>query len=624
MNLKNLKTGTKLMLSFGIINLLLVIVAWLGIAGLNYLNRYTVIGQSINWTESFFINARLNTRTLVHLSQEEEYIEAKVNIDSCFFYLDDARSSVPQKELKKAMEDVRRNLVSYEKGLDELYDLIQQEKVFVADNIGLEEKLEGLIKRAGHSDAAYTNLLVAQVEFHKFQKNHDSANLDNAKRFMSILENHYNGEVSRAAQEYSDHLIHYADVISKINTKNEQDQEIFGEDIMDELDRQSTVIDNILKIVKGSIFGIILAFTALSLLLAYIISHLVTRYLTNGIKQGVALAELYAQGDLTITIPEAELKKKDELGDLARAMNDMGNRIKDIISDVLTGANNVALGSDQMSDVSQQLSQGSAEQASSTEEVSSSMEEMASNIEQNAQNAQEAEVIAIKTDEGITRVSDMAQQSMAAVKEVSEKISIITDIAFQTNILALNAAVEAARAGEHGRGFAVVAAEVRKLAERSRIASDEIEKLSKSSVELTAEAGGLLVNLMPDLQRNTQLVREIAAASLEQRSGADQINNAIQQLNQVVQSNAASSEEMATSAEELASQAEQLKEVISYFKVDVQTQRKTSKVSAGNAAMEASAKNVKPTAKVGVQKSGKGVNLNLHADNGNDKDYEHF
>ncbi len=624
MNLKNLKTGTKLRLSFGIIIALLLVVAFVGIAGLNYFNKYTFIGQSINWTESFFINVRLNTTTLVHLSQEEEYIKAKENIDSCFFYLDDAHSSISQKELKVAFEEVRRNLVSYEKGIDELYNLIKQEKVLVEEDEGLVERLEVIIKRGGQSHAVYTNLLAAQVEFHKFQKNHDPANLENAQRFISLLINQYNGEVSRAAQEYSDHLIHYADVISKINTKNEQDQEIFGEDIMDELDRQSTVIDNILKIVKGSIFGIILAFTALSLLLAYIISHLVTRYLTNGIKQGVALAELYAQGDLTITIPEAELKKKDELGDLARAMNDMGNRIKDIISDVLTGANNVALGSDQMSDVSQQLSQGSAEQASSTEEVSSSMEEMASNIEQNAQNAQEAEVIAIKTDEGITRVSDMAQQSMAAVKEVSEKISIITDIAFQTNILALNAAVEAARAGEHGRGFAVVAAEVRKLAERSRIASDEIEKLSKSSVELTAEAGGLLVNLMPDLQRNTQLVREIAAASLEQRSGADQINNAIQQLNQVVQSNAASSEEMATSAEELASQAEQLKEVISYFKVDVQTQRKTSKVSAGNAAMEASAKNVKPTAKVGVQKSGKGVNLNLHADNGNDKDYEHF
>jgi methyl-accepting chemotaxis protein len=136
--------------------------------------------------------------------------------------------------------------------------------------------------------------------------------------------------------------------------------------------------------------------------------------------------------------------------------------------------------------------------------------------------------------------------------------------------------VEAARAGEHGKGFAVVAAEVRKLAERSQISAVEIDQLTKNSVKATDESGRLLAAISPEIGKTAKLVQEIAAASIEQNSGADQVNNAIQQLNQVTQQNAAASEEMATSSEELASQAEQLLEMISFFKLDNNAQKVAS------------------------------------------------
>ncbi len=159
-------------------------------------------------------------------------------------------------------------------------------------------------------------------------------------------------------------------------------------------------------------------------------------------------------------------------------------------------------------------------------------------------------------------------ETVAAMKQIAEKISIIEEIARQTDLLALNAAIEAARAGEHGKGFAVVASEVRKLAERSQTAAGEIGKLSSTSVEIAESAGEMLKKLVPDIQRTAELVQEISAASAEQNSGAEQINTALQQLDQVIQQNAAASEEMSSTAEELAAQAEQLQDTISFFMLE--------------------------------------------------------
>jgi methyl-accepting chemotaxis protein len=274
-------------------------------------------------------------------------------------------------------------------------------------------------------------------------------------------------------------------------------------------------------------------------------------------------AKLVAAGDLTV-----DLKKRSDKDELMQSLTDMVKSTAHIISEFKSASDNISASSQQMSSTSQEMSQGASEQASSAEEVSSSMEEMAANIQQNTENAQQTEKIALNAADGINKVNDASDQTLKYMQDIADKVSIIGEIARQTNILALNAAVEAARAGEHGKGFAVVAAEVRKLAERSQISAVEIDSLTKNSVRATEESGKLLAAIAPEIGKTAKLVQEIAAASMEQNSGADQVNNAIQQLNQVTQQNAAASEEMATSSEELASQAQQLLEMISFFKID--------------------------------------------------------
>jgi methyl-accepting chemotaxis protein len=284
--------------------------------------------------------------------------------------------------------------------------------------------------------------------------------------------------------------------------------------------------------------------------------------MADNLQRQAELAEEISKGNLTIDVQLAS--ENDQLG---KALKQMADILNDIIRQVMVASDNVSSGSQALSAAAQEMSQGATEQAASAEEASSSIEEMTANIRQNADNALQTEKIAIGAARDAQEAGQVAAENMVAMREIASKIVIIEEIARQTNLLALNAAIEAARAGEHGRGFAVVAAEVRKLAERSQIAAGEINKLSVSSVSVAEKAGIILGNLAPNIQRTAELVQEIAAASKEQDTGAEQISAAIQQLDKVIQQNASATEEMASTSEELSSQSEQLQSMIAFFKV---------------------------------------------------------
>jgi len=412
-------------------------------------------------------------------------------------------------------------------------------------------------------------------------------------------------------------LIHNA-----LTAKNNKAKEIYNTKTKPLLASISAIFDKIINESENEImtddqligttisvrWGVIL-FSIFAIIAGVVLAIIISRGILGPIEKSVAFTQKISEGDLTVSI---DIHQDDEIGQLVKALQNMVLKLKEIIGSFISSSQAITSASFELSNSSQVLSSGASEQASSAEEISSSMEEMVANIQQNTDNARETEHIALKTAEEVNLCNQTGKTTVLTMDEIAGKVFLISELSHQTNILALNAAVEAARAGVSGKGFAVVAEEVRKLAERSKKAAYEITELSGKGVKASKETEQKLSLLVPEMQKTARLVQEIAASSIEQNSGADQINNAIQQLNNVIQQNAAASEEMATSAEELTAQAEQMTEFASFFNIG-----KTQTIKERNKAIEN-----KLDSKITSFKS-KTIDLNLNSENG-DSNYEEF
>jgi len=631
MKFTDLKIGTKVLLGFGLVSIITLAVGVIGYSSLSDVAAkfYHVTDESmvsmdnIRQLEINIEKMRVAHRTLLNPNlkksdrdrQYENLKVARAEMKQVFERIEDLPMTSDEKnqwqQLKNALNDWEAVNTQFESFMGEIQrldifypmKLLKDLTKFEGDHYALEAKVANAIRTGktfdGGDDPTACNLGKWLPSF-----NTSNAKINQAFDDMREYHNTFHTSVhqikealrtrqtARAWALYENQMLPAANQVfeqfgvaiqeaesavalfeqgEQLNINVAREKQVIAVNLMQQVqgDKESEVLATVSsgKEETNRANFSFLAAIVIGMVVALLLGVVITRAITRGIKRGVALAEVIADGDLTADVEQEFLTRNDEIGQLAKSLQLMVEKLREVVASIHSGADNIVAASFQMSSTSQQMSQGASEQASSAEEVSSSMEEMAANIQQNTDNSQQAERIALTGADGIRKGSDATSTAVVSMKQIAEKVSIISDIAFQTNILALNAAVEAARAGEQGRGFAVVAAEVRKLAERSKVAADEIEKLTRSGVKVAEEAGSLLAEMVPEIEKTARLVQEISAASLEQNSGADQINTAIQQLNQVTQQNAAASEEMATSAEELSSQAEQLKDIISYFRL---------------------------------------------------------
>jgi len=303
----------------------------------------------------------------------------------------------------------------------------------------------------------------------------------------------------------------------------------------------------------------------LGLFFLYLIIYFIAVKISNPIVKGVEFAKAISAGNLNTHL---SIVHNDEIGDLAESLSIMAARLTKIMSEIIQSSDTIADSSIDLLNSSVKLADGANNQASSAEEISTSMELVLSRIQQNTQNAQETEKIALQAAKGMQVGNESTRALIQSMNNIVQKISIVGEIAKQTNLLAINASIEASRYGMQGKGFAVVAAEIKKLAEKSQLAAKEIDELSNEGLFHARETGNLLLEIIPDIEQTAILVKQIAASSLEQKISSEEINAGIQQLNKVTQQNAGSSFELSINSKNISRQAENLKKLIAYFKIE--------------------------------------------------------
>ncbi|MCW3787296.1 methyl-accepting chemotaxis protein [Marinilabiliaceae bacterium AAT] len=469
--------------------------------------------------------------------------------------------------------------------------------VIMAMNGEFTKQNEKLIDQIHHRDLVYTemsyNLEFKMDELHRmFQDAVAASDEDKLKETKGVmvkvdsLLNIVNDHEDTLVVEIKQHIKQYYDVAYK--TSFLMINEGYNEEVVSGIQTMVAVhknLDSSFQSLKGrsrdqieSSFDTILnyystttLFISLTVIFMIIVSIIgilrMNKLIAKPIIDVANNLKTLAEGKLNTKFSTDLLQRRDEIGEIFKSYDYLVNKLVNVVNDINSSANVVTNASKDLESTAELTSDSATTQAASLEEISSSMEEMNATISANTENAAYVEKIATNLADDVEKVSYSSQESLNATMQIASRLKVIDDIAFQTNILALNAAVEAARAGAEGRGFSVVAAEVRKLAERSREAGVEINNIAKSTVKISTEANELLMKMVPEIANAAKLIQEIAAASIEQNNGVEQVNISIQGMNDSTQNNSLASDELSKKAEMLTEHANTLNKAISYFKL---------------------------------------------------------
>jgi len=602
------KVKYKLMGSFMLLVIFTVVVGLFGSRGIGQINYQN---QIIELANRCLVDAQdvqsASLRYIIY--QDDSYMKiANEEAGNVLQEAKEAEDLMLSDDNKKHTQELIRAMNAYESLIQEYYD-VQQEinavgKKRSANAAEVLENVKSLIdyaqeilnrnNRSGMVPASQVDRLMNlqeiqnatgrfRINANKYQLafTEEDRNLylsewnkeiTNVKKFISISRREFSdpqmlayldnsldsiGEYERLVQEFQQLKVKQND----IQTHQREESAIVMDSGRSVRDGVSKVIEKVTK--EDNLLAVLLSIVAavIGVVIALILTRSITSQLGGEPHEIMDITSRIARGDLDIDFPQRKLTG------VYSSMRDMTAQLTTIVNDIISASDQVTRGSEEISSSAQEISSGTSEQASNMEEVSASIEQLNSNIQQNTENAQQSNVMAKKVSEDSQEGSQAVSDTVIAMKNIAEKISIIQDIARSTNMLALNAAIEAARAGEAGRGFAVVASEVRKLAESSGAAAKDITEITQNSVHRAVAAKEKIEQIVPSMMKTADLVEEITMASQEQNKGAEQINSAIVQLDTVVQQNASASEELASMSEELLSQASSMRETISYFKV---------------------------------------------------------
>jgi methyl-accepting chemotaxis protein len=610
--LNNFNLKTLLVVGFGIIIFLVLVITTSALLGISAASTgfesYRALVNDSN------LSRNLQTNMLGLRMQVKDYIISESDRDFDGFRkelaitnetMEKSKVNLDNPERAKIIKSIDRVLIDYNKGFLKAVDYVQDinkelNNVLYPNAIEVRVKMSSIIdtafkenniKATYFSSIIQQRLLLGQLYVAKYIESNDKndydqalleleknmandlrlldANLKNQKNIqqLKLFTNELEIYISSFNKIYTLLVKRHEVVDNMLETDGPQiekytetvkqsikdDQYILGESVEDNNNKTQSIVIWVSLI--AVIFGIIIVI--------FIIRDVLKKVggepnIVSEIARGIATGRL----DIAL-----DMEAKGATGILAQIII-MRSKLIDVVQQITSNSQQISIAATQVSNTAASLSEATTEQAASVEETSGSIEQMGASISQNNENAQNTDMIATVSAKAAKQGGQAVSDTVVAMKQIADKISIIEDIAYQTNMLALNAAIEGARAGEHGKGFAVVAAEVRKLAERSQIAASEISSLTKNSVEIAETAGVLLEKMVPDIIKTAELVQEISAASEEQSVGVSQIIKAMQQLDSVTQQNASGSEQLAATASEMQAQSENLINVVSFFRLE--------------------------------------------------------